>query len=100
MSNPAKTAKGKLVIVVAPFELSERLAVELKSLGARGCTSMRVDGYGSHGPRHQGVLDAANVRFEIATTPAVASNILGHVTNDDRITAYCLDCEAVPADHL
>jgi hypothetical protein len=103
MSSPAKTAACKLVIVVAPFELRDHVIGDLKHLGLKGFTTMRVDGGGAHGPRTYGVLDGANVRFEVITSPQLAQQLLAHVAAtlaDRAVLAYSLDVEAVPFDHF
>jgi hypothetical protein len=102
-SKPVLPAKVKLVVVTGPFELSEHLAKDFKVLGARGFTTMTVNGSGAHGARKYGILDGANVRFEIVATPALAKKVLDHVTTafeGQAVVAYALDCEAVPGDHF
>jgi hypothetical protein len=97
------TAKLKLVVVTGPFELSEHLGKDFKQLGARGFTTMTVNGNGTHGPRKYGILDGANVRFEIIATPAMATKLLDHIVTafeGSAVVAYVLDCEAAPADHF
>lgn len=103
MDKPVKTAKAKLVVVVAPFELSEHLAKDFKKLGVHGATTSRANGYGAHGPRQYGPLDGANIRFEIVCSAALSTSILAHIATefeDRAVTAFSLDCEAVPADHF
>jgi hypothetical protein len=101
--DPVKTAKVKLVVVIAPFELAEHLTRDFRALGVVGSTTSRVNGHGVHGTREYGALDGANTRFEIVCTAALATRILGHVVTEFEgraVTAFSLDVEAVPADHF
>jgi len=103
MPEPMLTANVKLIIVVGPFEVSEQLATDLRRLGVRGFTTMRVNGDGVHGPRHYGAIDSGNVRFEVLASKPLADKILAHVATtlaDRAVTAYSMDVEAVPADHF
>lgn len=90
--------KARLVIVIGPYELHDSLAAELKASGVFGLTVMRVDGHGAHGPRHYGLFDGANVRFEIIANATVAARILELVADRYKgrgVVAYGLDVDAV-----
>ncbi len=103
MPTPRETAKAKLVIIVGPFELHEHITKDLKPLGVKGYTSMRVDGFGAHGPRTYGTLDGANFRLEVVGTAEVAHKVLAHIAGafgDREVIAYSSDVEAVPAEHF
>jgi nitrogen regulatory protein PII len=103
MSKVPRVAAAKVVVVIAPFELADHLQKDFKTHGAHGFTVTRADGAGSHGPRTYGVLDGANVRFEVITTTAVADAILHHVASafaDRGVIAYAHAVDAVPADHF
>ncbi len=103
MDEPKQARRMKLVVVTGPFELSAHLSKDFRDLGAWGFTTMRVDGHGAHGPRKYGVVDGANVRFEIVATPTFASKVLAHLAKafeGQPVIAYVLDCEAIPPEHF
>ena len=82
---------------------ADHLAADFKKLGVSGYSHMRTDGVGAHGPRTYGVLDGANVRFEIVGSADLVRKVLAHVVTelkDRAVTAYAMDVEAVPADHF
>jgi nitrogen regulatory protein PII len=103
MPNPVERARAILVVVVAPSELSDGVRRDLLECGARGFTTMAVNGYGAHGSRRYGGLVEGNVRFEIVAKPAIASAILDVVAArfaDEAVIAYASPVEAVPAAHF
>jgi nitrogen regulatory protein PII len=93
-------AHVKLVTIVAPYELRDRLESDLQGLGATGYTVSRADGRGAHGARTGGVFKLGNVRMEAIVSPAVAEAILEHLerqAEDLEVVGFAQDIEAVPA---
>jgi hypothetical protein len=103
MSSAIETAKTMLVVMVGPSELSDGLGRDLRELGVVGFTTMTVNGYGAHGRRKYGILDGANIRFEIVAKPDLASRLLDLVATryaDQAVIAYASPIEAVPSDRF
>lgn len=103
MTAQFETASIKLVTIVAPFGFSERIAKELRALGATGYTKSKADGWGVHGSREYGLIDSANIRFEVLAGPDIATKILRSVSQkfeDEAIVAFSQDVEAVPHRHF
>jgi hypothetical protein len=99
MSEPFETAKVKLVTIIAPYSLGDHIAGDLKTMGVGGFTTMKADGWGSHGPRHFGLVDGANVRFETLVSAELAREILERVLREcahDAVVAFMQDVEAGP----
>lgn len=98
-----ETAHLKLVIIVATAELQERLEKDLWSLGARGLTVHKVDGWGAHGRRRANFLDSGNVRIETLVQAPVAAKIFERVIKNydgQEIISYAHDVDAVPKVHF
>jgi len=103
METPLKTAKMKLVTIIAAYELEDRLVAELRALKTSGFTVAKVNGYGAHGPRKYGILDGANLRIETLVSQAQAGTLLRHLLDryaDLELVAYALDVEAIPHAHF
>jgi hypothetical protein len=103
MTHQLDTAKVKLVTIIAPFELSERIAKDVRELGASGYTIARVNGWGKAGPRRYGIVDGANVCFEVIANAELAHKVLEYVIaklSDDAVVAFVRDVEAVPSKHF
>jgi hypothetical protein len=89
----------KVVTIVAPWEMLDRVQREIRALGARGFTRVHSSGQGRHGPREQGLLDAGNERIETIVPPAVAERILKHVDAKyagDEVVAFAYDAVGAP----
>jgi len=98
-----ETAKVTLVTVVAVFEIEDRLVKDLRALGVRGYTLGRVDGFGLHGRRMAGLVDAPNMRLEMLVSPALAEKILERITSryeDQPVMAYVHEVKAIPHEHF
>jgi hypothetical protein len=98
-----ETAKVTLVTVVAVFEIEERLVKDLRALGVRGYTQGRVDGFGLHGRRMAGLVDAPNMRLEMLVSSAVAQRVLDRIATkyaEQPVMAYVQDVQAVPHEHF
>ena len=98
-----KTARVKVVTVIAAAELRDRLQADLETLGAGGYTTVSVDGRGKHGPRQRDFLSLANVRIEAIVSESLARNILEHLDtkwSGYELLAFAYDAEAIPADHF
>jgi hypothetical protein len=99
----AKTEKVKLVTIITPFLLEERLASDLIELGATGYSTSKVNGHGSHGPRKYGIVDGANIRVEVIVHADLASQILTLLSSryeKEALVAYAMDVEAIPTGHF
>ncbi len=99
MSADFTPAKVKLVTVIAGSELQERLEADLKELGIKGFSLMRVDGYGVHGPRRHGLLGSGNVRFETLVQPELATRLMEYLTKHYKgwgLVAFMQEVETVP----
>jgi nitrogen regulatory protein PII len=99
MSDSARTAKVKLVTVIVPTERLDSFSHDLTKLGITGYTSIKADGHGHHGPRHDGLLDDANIRFEMLVAPSVAQALLQLVEKtygDDAVVAFAMNVDVVP----
>lgn len=98
------TTKVQLVTIVCANELEHRLVADLKGLGGvSGCTVIRANGRGLHGPRQFGVIDGANLQFELLVPSTVAKKIfelLAAKYDGDALTAYMQEVEAFPAGHF
>jgi hypothetical protein len=89
----------KVVTIVAPWEMLERVQADIQSLGARGFTRVPASGYGTHGPRERGFFEPGNERIETIVSPAVAERILEHVHAKyaaHDVVAFACDALAVP----
>ncbi len=89
----------KVVTIVVPWEMVERVLTEMRSLGVRGFTRVRSSGHGTHGPRVGGILDTGNERIETIVSPAVAERILDHVDTKYagyEVVAFAFDAVGVP----
>lgn len=75
------TSSMKLVTLVAESVLADRLAIELRRLGATGWTLTEARGDGSRGIR-SGPLPGENVRLESVVEPEVAERILATLARD------------------
>lgn len=98
-----ETAKVTLVTVVAVFEIEERLVRDLRALGVRGYTVGKVDGYGLHGHRMAGLVDAPNMRIEMLVSSALAGRVLERIESkyvDQPIMAYVHGVQAIPHEHF
>ncbi len=103
MPRRVKTARVKVVTLIATVELRDRLQKDLEKLGAPGYTTASVDGRGRHGPRLRGLLDLANVRIEAVVLEPLARKILEHIDREYRdfeVLAFVYDAEGVPTDHF
>ncbi len=103
MPEPVKTAKVKLVTIVASSELQDRMIDDLHRLGAGGYTISRASGGGLHGPRVRGVWDTGNIRIEALVSPETAARVLErvvHAYEGFSLVAFVQDVEAVPAEHF
>jgi nitrogen regulatory protein PII len=99
MSADFNTAKVKLVTIIAGSELQERLEADLKEIGIKGFSLMRVDGYGVHGPRRHGLLGSGNVRFETLVQPDMGAKLMEHLTLRYKgwgLVAFMQEVETVP----
>jgi nitrogen regulatory protein PII len=98
-----KTEKVKLVTIITPFILEERIAAELTQLGATGYSTSKVEGHGKHGPRKFGIVDGANVRLEVLVHEDVATQILANLVSryaGEAVVAYAVDAVAIPTGHF
>ena len=98
-----ETAKVTLVTVVAVFEIEERLVKDLRALGVRGYTVGKVEGYGLHGHRMAGLVDAPNMRIEMLVSAPLARRVLERIESkyvDQPIMAYVHDVQAIPHEHF
>jgi nitrogen regulatory protein PII len=98
-----QTAKVTLVTVVAVFELEDRLVKDLTALGVHGYTRGKVEGFGLHGPRMAGLVDASNMRIEMLVSSELADRILDRLATkyvDQAIIAYVHEVQAVPPEHF
>lgn len=98
-----KPARARLVTVIAPAEMVERVQSLVRQLGATGYTMASVDGFGQHGVRRHALLDAGNIRLEAVVTSAIATRILLHVETEFAgmpIIAFASDVDAVPRGHF
>jgi nitrogen regulatory protein PII len=98
-----ETAKVTLVTVVSVFEIEERLVKDLRALGVHGYTMGKVDGFGLHGRRMAGLVDAPNMRLEMLVTPALAQRILDRIVSKyegQPVMAYIHEVHAVPHEHF
>jgi hypothetical protein len=103
MTHKLETAKVKLVTIIAPYELGDRIAKDVRDLGASGYTIARVNGWGKAGPRQYGIVDGANVCFEVIANAELAHTVLEYVVmnlSDDAVVAFVRDVEAVPSKHF
>jgi hypothetical protein len=103
MPEPFETAKVKLVTIIAPYSLGDHIAGDLRTMGVGGFTTMKADGWGSHGPRHFGLVDGANVRFETLVSAELAQQILERVVgafSDDAVVVFTQDVEAGPRNRF
>ena len=73
-----RTTALKLVTIVAEAVLEDRLAREIKGLGARGYTITEARGSGSRGIRAS-EWEGKNVRIETLVSPEVADRLLEHL---------------------
>lgn len=98
-----KTEKVKLVTIITPYRLEERIAHELLQLGATGYSASKVDGHGAHGSRKFGVSDGSNIRIEVLVHEDVAVQILGNLATryaEEAVIAYAIDAMAIPPGHF
>ena len=98
-----KTEKVKLVTIITPFVLEERIAEELIQLGATGFSTSKLNGHGAHGPRKYGIIDGANIRIEVIVHAELAQEILSQLGTrypKDALVAYSMDVEAIPPGHF
>jgi hypothetical protein len=100
----AATAKVHLVTIICANELESRLVADLQELGGiSGCTVLRANGRGLHGPREYGIVDGANLQFEILVPSPLAKTIfelLAAKYDGDALTAYSQAVEAFPRSHF
>jgi hypothetical protein len=99
MSEPFETAKVKLVTIIAPYSLGDHIAGDLRTMGVGGFTTTNADGWGSHGRRHFGLVDGANVRFETLVSAELATEILERVVGafaHDAVVGFMHDVDAGP----
>jgi hypothetical protein len=80
------------------------LVADLKELGGiSGCTVLRANGRGLHGRREYGIVDGANLQFEILVPAPLAKKIfelLAEKYDGDPLTAYAQEVEAFPRSHF
>jgi hypothetical protein len=98
-----ETARVNLVIIIAAFELEERLVNDLRGLGVKGYTQGKVEGRGVHGPRLAGLMDAPNMRLEMLVGSALARRIFERIESKyggQTIMAYRYEVEAIPRDEF
>jgi hypothetical protein len=98
-----RTAKLKLVTLIATSELEDRIVADLRLLGATGYTSSTAGGGGAHGPRRRGFLEMGNVRIETLVSAEVGQRILEHVVHvyeGLEVVAFSHEVEAVPPEHF
>jgi nitrogen regulatory protein PII len=96
-------AQVKVVTVILPSGLSAELINELKKLGVSGFTTLRANGYGSHGSRRYGLTDGANERIETIVSAATATKIFEYLSSHyDGLpfVAYAQDALAIPRSHF
>jgi hypothetical protein len=98
------TATVHLVTIVCANELENRLFADLKDLGGiTGCTVLRANGRGLHGPRQFGFVDGANLQIEMLVPSPLAKKIfelLAAKYEGDALTAYMHEVEAFPRSHF
>ena len=102
MTDRFETVQLKLV-TIAPFGLADSIAKELRALGATGYTKAKADGWGVHGSREYGLVDSANIRFDVLADAEIARKILHGVPHKfaaDAIVAFAHDVEAAPRRHV
>lgn len=93
----------KLVTIIAPYSLGDHVASDLQALGVGGFTKTNADGWGSHGTRHFGLVDGANVRFETLVSAELAREILERVLGEcahDAVVAFMQDVDAGPRNRF
>ncbi len=98
-----KTEKVKLVTIIVPYLLEDRVAKELIELGATGYSSTKINGHGSHGPRKYSFVEGSNIKLEVLVHDELALKILTNLAtrySRDAIVAYALDVEAIPQGHF
>jgi hypothetical protein len=103
MTDDFEVADVKLVTIIAPCGLGDRVAEELRVLGASGYTKAKADGWGIHGARQFGLVESSNVRFDVLAGAAVAKSILQSVAQnfeDEAMVAFAQDVQAVPHRHF
>lgn len=96
-------AQVKVVTVILPSGLSSELIDEMKKLGASGFTTLRANGFGTHGSRRYGLTDGANERIETIVSAATASKIFEYLSSHYEglpFVAYAQDAQAIPAGHF
>jgi nitrogen regulatory protein PII len=99
----ADTVRAKLITIIASAELQDQLEENLRSLGASGYNSIRIDGHGQTRPRIRGLFEMGNVRIETIVRPVAAEAILAHFAQQARGTdliAFSQDIDAVPSSRF
>ncbi len=98
-----KTAKARLLTIVAPVPLGDAVCMDLRALGVSGYTTMHVNGFGGRGARTYGLTDGANLRIETVVSESLCDRIMDHLgTNyaDESIIDHAHDVSAIPAEHF
>jgi hypothetical protein len=89
---------------VCASELEDRLVADFKELGGiSGCTISRADGRGLHGSRRFGIVDGANLKFEILVPSPLSKRVLELLAakyDGGALIAYTQEVEAFPRSHF
>ena len=103
MADALETTSVKLVTIIAPVTLGDAILSDLRDVGVTGYTTMKVNGWGKHGPRQFGLNDEPNLRIDTLVSPELARAILQRMdarSVEDGLVAFALDAEAVPRQHF
>jgi hypothetical protein len=103
MADTVATASVKLVTIMAPVTLGDRIVAELRDIGVTGYTTARANGWGGHGARQFGLSEEPNIRIDTLVSVEMACAILARIdarAAEDGLIAYVLDAEAVPRRHF
>ncbi len=95
---------AKLVTIITVYQAQTTVQAHLRSLGITGYSEHSVDGHGSTGERHAGLIDAANIQFTVVTSADQATKLLGWVERNlsqhHPSVAYAGDVVAVPTSRF
>jgi nitrogen regulatory protein PII len=97
MANKIRSAKVKLVTMIACWTLQEHLERLLGQLRVRAYTVSLVNGRGDQRGRRYGGLESGNVKIEALVTPTVATQLLDAIdaeADDIAVVAFVYDIEA------
>jgi len=98
-----EAAQVKVVTVILPSGLSSQLIDQMKKLGVSGFTTLRANGFGTHGWRRYGLTDGANERIEAIVSAATASKLFEYLSvhfHGLSFVAYAQDAQAIPHGHF